>query len=159
MQRHECNKRNYLCINDSLKFLFPCENQGVTISIAKLKPNIMSSLKVRDRIIHISISSSSNQIQGFVLILIALQLTLGCILMRCQDHIPYLYDLPNSMSLAQQVVPCLDFSITEIFTIENHKLNDTFLHVALGSQSQLWTTSDLTRSDTNRRTDVTTRGG
>jgi hypothetical protein len=30
MQRHECNKHNYLCINDSLNFLFPCENQGVT---------------------------------------------------------------------------------------------------------------------------------
>jgi hypothetical protein len=30
MQRHECNKHNYLCINDSLKFLFPYENQGVT---------------------------------------------------------------------------------------------------------------------------------
>jgi hypothetical protein len=31
MQRHEWNKHNYLCINDSLKFLFPCENQGVTM--------------------------------------------------------------------------------------------------------------------------------
>jgi hypothetical protein len=30
MHRHECNKHNYLCINDSLKILFPCENQGVT---------------------------------------------------------------------------------------------------------------------------------
>jgi hypothetical protein len=30
MQRHECNKHNYLCINDSLKNLFPCENQDVT---------------------------------------------------------------------------------------------------------------------------------
>jgi hypothetical protein len=30
MQWHECNKHNYLCINVSLKFLFPCENQGVT---------------------------------------------------------------------------------------------------------------------------------
>jgi hypothetical protein len=30
MQRHECSKHNYLCINDSLKFLFPCENKGVT---------------------------------------------------------------------------------------------------------------------------------
>jgi IS30 family transposase len=35
MQRLECNKHNYLCINDSLKFLFPCENQGVTRNIAK----------------------------------------------------------------------------------------------------------------------------
>jgi hypothetical protein len=31
MQLHECNKYNYLCINDSLKILFPCENQGVTM--------------------------------------------------------------------------------------------------------------------------------
>jgi hypothetical protein len=35
MQRLECNKHNYLCINDSLKFLFPCENQGLTINIAE----------------------------------------------------------------------------------------------------------------------------
>jgi hypothetical protein len=34
MQWHECNKHNYRCINDSLKFLFPYENQGVT----KLNP-------------------------------------------------------------------------------------------------------------------------
>jgi hypothetical protein len=32
MQRHECNKYNYLCINDPLKFLFLCENQGVTLA-------------------------------------------------------------------------------------------------------------------------------
>jgi hypothetical protein len=36
MQRHECSKHNYLCINDSLKFLFPCENQGIT----GLSPNL-----------------------------------------------------------------------------------------------------------------------
>jgi hypothetical protein len=30
MQLHECNKHNYLCIKDSLNFLFPCENLGVT---------------------------------------------------------------------------------------------------------------------------------
>jgi hypothetical protein len=30
MQRHECKKHNYLCINDSLIFFFLCENQGVT---------------------------------------------------------------------------------------------------------------------------------
>jgi hypothetical protein len=37
MQQHECNKYNYLCINDSLKFLFPCENQGVTVLELKLE--------------------------------------------------------------------------------------------------------------------------
>jgi hypothetical protein len=31
MQQHECNKHNYLCINISLKILFPCKNQGVTV--------------------------------------------------------------------------------------------------------------------------------
>jgi hypothetical protein len=30
MQRYVCNKHSYLCTNVSLKFLFPCENQGVT---------------------------------------------------------------------------------------------------------------------------------
>jgi hypothetical protein len=30
MQRHECNKHNDICINDSIKCLFPSENQGVT---------------------------------------------------------------------------------------------------------------------------------
>jgi hypothetical protein len=31
MQRHEYNRHNYLCINDSLKLLFPFENYGVTV--------------------------------------------------------------------------------------------------------------------------------
>jgi hypothetical protein len=53
------------------------------------------------------------------------------------------------MSLAQQVVPCSVLLITEIFTIENHKLDGAFLHIAFGSQSLLRTTSDLTSSDTN----------
>jgi hypothetical protein len=35
MQRHECNKHNYLCINDSLKFFFPYENQGVTLVVTR----------------------------------------------------------------------------------------------------------------------------
>jgi hypothetical protein len=39
--------------------------------------------------------------------------------------------------------------ITEIFSIQNNKLDDTFLHVAFMSQSQLRTTSDQTYSDTN----------
>jgi hypothetical protein len=41
------------------------------------------------------------------------------------------------------------FSITKILAIEDNELHDTFLHVAFESQSQLRTTSDLTRSDTN----------
>jgi hypothetical protein len=78
-----------------------------------------------------------------------LQLTLGCILKHYQDHIPHLYDLPNCTSLAQQVVSCLVLPITEIFIIENHKLDGAFLHVAFRSQSLLRTPSDLTSSDTN----------
>jgi hypothetical protein len=42
MQRHECNKYNYPCTNDSLKFLFPCENQGVTDRL----PNCMMHVPV-----------------------------------------------------------------------------------------------------------------
>jgi hypothetical protein len=43
----------------------------------------------------------------------------------------------------------LIFPITEILTIEDNELHDTFLHVAFGSQSLLRTSSDLTDSDTN----------
>jgi hypothetical protein len=41
------------------------------------------------------------------------------------------------------------FPITKILIIEDNKLHDTFLHVAFESQSQLRTTSDLIRSDSN----------
>jgi hypothetical protein len=69
-----------------------------------------------------------------------------------------MYDLPNSTTLAQQVVPCSVLPITEIFTIENHKLDSAFLHVAFKSQSLLRITSDLTSSDTNGRTEEATGG-
>jgi hypothetical protein len=49
-----------------------------------------------------------------------LHLTLGCILMRCQDHVIFLNDLPTGMTLAQEIVVSLIFSITEILAIENH---------------------------------------
>jgi hypothetical protein len=71
-----------------------------------------------------------------------LQLTLGCILKHCRDHVPCLYDLPNGMTLAQHVVPRLVPPITKIFTIENQKLDNAFLHVAFRSQSLLRITSD-----------------
>jgi hypothetical protein len=58
-------------------------------------------------------------------------------------------DLSNSMTLAQEIVASLVFSVTEILAIENDKFYDTFLHVALGSQSLLKPTSDQTGSDTN----------
>jgi hypothetical protein len=41
------------------------------------------------------------------------------------------------------------FSVTEILAIENHKLNDTFLHVTFGSQSLLKPTSDQIGYDIN----------
>jgi hypothetical protein len=53
------------------------------------------------------------------------------------------------MTLAQKIVVSPIFGITEILTIENHKLDDTFLRVAFESQSLLRITSDLTASDTN----------
>jgi hypothetical protein len=61
--------------------------------------------------------------------------------------------------LAQQVVPTSVLPITEILTIENYKLDDAFFYVAFGSQSRLRTTSVLTRSNTNSRTEEAIRGG
>jgi hypothetical protein len=60
-----------------------------------------------------------------------------------------MYDLPNSTAQAQNIVVSLVFSVTEILAIENHRLDDTFLHVAFGSQSLLKLTTDQTGSDTN----------
>jgi hypothetical protein len=60
-----------------------------------------------------------------------------------------MYDLPNGTTLAQEIVASLVFPETEILTIEDHKLYDTFLHVAFGSQSLLKPTSNKTGSDTN----------
>jgi hypothetical protein len=56
------------------------------------------------------------------------------------------------MSLTQKIVASLILPITEILAIEDHKLHNTFLHVAFGSQSLLKPTSDQTGSDTNWRT-------
>jgi hypothetical protein len=42
--------------------------------------------------------------------------------------------------------------ITEILAIEDHKLNSTFLHVAIGSQSLLKPIDDQIGSNTNSRT-------
>jgi hypothetical protein len=66
-----------------------------------------------------------------------------------QDHVRLMYDLPNNTTLSQKIVASLVFSVTKIFTIEDHKLNNTFLHVVFGSQSQLKPTSDQTDSNTN----------
>jgi hypothetical protein len=53
------------------------------------------------------------------------------------------------MTLAQKIVASSVFLITEILAIEDHKLYDTFLHVAFGSQSMLKLISDQTGFDTN----------
>jgi hypothetical protein len=60
-----------------------------------------------------------------------------------------MYDLPSSTAQAQNIVVSLVFSVTEILTIQNHRLDDTFLHVAFGSQSLLKLTTDQTGFDTN----------
>jgi hypothetical protein len=65
------------------------------------------------------------------------------------DHVRLLDDLLNGASLAQKIVVSLVFLVTKILTIEDHKLNSTFLHVTFGSQSLLKLTSDQTGSDTN----------
>jgi hypothetical protein len=58
-------------------------------------------------------------------------------------------DLPNGAALAQKIVAGSVFSITKILAIVDHKINNTFLHVAFGSQSLLKPASDQTGSDIN----------
>jgi hypothetical protein len=70
-----------------------------------------------------------------------------------------LNDLLNSTILAQEIVESSIFSVTEILTIKDHKLYNTFLHVAFRSQSLLKPTSDEIGSDINKGPDKTTRGG
>jgi hypothetical protein len=86
---------------------------------------------------------------SLVVIFIPLQLTLGCVVECIRDHIHLLDDLPNGTTLAQEIVASLVFSVTKILTIEDHKLNSTFLHVAFGSQSLLKPTSNQTGTDIN----------
>jgi hypothetical protein len=75
------------------------------------------------------------------------------------DDVCFLYDLPNGMTLTQEIVASLIFPITEILGIEDNELHDTFLLVAFGSQRRLRITSDQTYSDTNWRTKGVTGGG
>jgi hypothetical protein len=100
-------------------------------------------------IIHIPIKGSSNEIKSLVVVFIHSQLTLGHVIECCRDHIRMLHDLPNSTTLAQEIVASFIFSITEILATENHKLDSTFLHVSFGSQSLLKPTSNQAGSDTN----------
>jgi hypothetical protein len=82
-------------------------------------------------------------------IFIPLQLILGHVVECIGDHVRLLYDLPNGVALAQEIVVSLVFPVIEILIIEDHKLNNTFLHVAFRSQSLLKLTGDQTDSDTN----------
>jgi hypothetical protein len=66
-----------------------------------------------------------------------------------RDHVRLLNDLPNGATLAQKIVASSVFPVTEILAIKDHKLNNTFLHVAFRSQSLLKPTSDQTGFDTN----------
>jgi hypothetical protein len=100
-------------------------------------------------IIYIPTKSSSNEITSIVVIFIPLQLTMCCVVERHGDHARLLYDLPHGTTLAQEIVVSSVLPITKILTIEDHKLNTTFLYVTFGSQSLLELTSDQTGSDTN----------
>jgi hypothetical protein len=59
-----------------------------------------------------------------------------------RDHIHLLDDLPNGIALAQEIVVGSDLPTTEILAIEDHKINNTFLHIAFRSQSLLKPTGD-----------------
>jgi hypothetical protein len=59
-----------------------------------------------------------------------------------RDHVRLLEDLTNGAALTQEIVASSVFSVTEILAIEDHKLNNTILHVAFGSQSLLKPTGD-----------------
>jgi hypothetical protein len=64
-------------------------------------------------------------------------------------HVRLLHDFLDGTILVEEIVANLVLPVTEILTIEDHKLYDTFLHVAFWSQSLLRRTSDLTGYDTN----------
>jgi hypothetical protein len=100
-------------------------------------------------IIHIPTRSSSNEIKRFVVIFIPLQLTTCRVVDHHGDHVWLLYDLRDGMTLTQEIVVSSVLLITEIIAIEDHNLNNNFLHVAFESQSLLESTSDQTDSDTN----------
>jgi L-rhamnose isomerase len=109
----------------------------------------MSSFKVRDSIIHIPTYSSSNEIKNLIVVFIHLQLTLGRVVNYRQDHVRLLHDLSDSTTLTQKIVASSILPIIKIITIEEHKLDCTFLHVASGLQKLLKPTIDQIISDTN----------
>jgi hypothetical protein len=74
---------------------------------------------------------------------------LGRVVECIGDHVRLMNDLPNGVTLTQEIVARSVFPVTEILVIEDYKLNNTFLHVAFGSESLLKPTDDQTGSDTN----------
>jgi hypothetical protein len=60
-----------------------------------------------------------------------------------------LYDILDGATLTQEIVASLVLPITKILIIEEHKLNNIFLHVAFGSQSLLKAASNQASSDIN----------
>jgi hypothetical protein len=68
---------------------------------------------------------------------------------RRGDHVRLMYDLLDDTSLTLKIVASSVLPITKILAIKDHKLHNTFLHVAFESQSLLKPTSDQTGSDTN----------
>jgi hypothetical protein len=80
-------------------------------------------------IIHIPTKSSSNEIKSFVVVFIPLQLTLCHVIEHRGDHVRLLYDLPDGMTLTQEIIVSLVFPVTKILANENHQLNNTFLDI------------------------------
>jgi hypothetical protein len=70
-----------------------------------------------------------------------------------------MYDLLDGTSLTQKIDASSVLPITEILVIEDHKLDNTFLHVAFRSQSLLNPISDQTDSDTIEGPEKATKGG
>jgi hypothetical protein len=104
---------------------------------------------MRDSIIHSPTYSSSNEVKRLIVVFITLHLTMCHVVEHRGDHVCLLYDLLDSTSLTQKIVASSVLPITEILVIEDHKLSNTFLHIAFESQSLLEPTSDQTGSDTN----------
>jgi hypothetical protein len=66
-----------------------------------------------------------------------------------RDHVRLLDDLPYGETLAKKIVASSVFPVTKIIVVKEHKLKNTFLHVAFKLQSLLKPTGDQTGSDIN----------
>jgi hypothetical protein len=75
------------------------------------------------------------------------------------DHVRLLDDLPNGAGMTQEIVAGSVLPITEILAIGDHKLNNTFLHVAFRSQRLLKPTGDQTGLISIEGPEKVTRGG